>query len=177
MTWVLQVNKCKSWDPNSKPMLFLFSRFSVQCLFIPFSNLTISKNLFQINQLQIQSPCPRPQERGQFWILTAGTWKTTPTNIINNLLCCQAALVVKNPPVNAGDIKRLRFNPWVRQPTPEFLPGESHGQRSLEGYSPWAPKESDMTERTRSNCSLSMVTVSRLPILSFWFINAYQHCG
>ena len=25
--------------------------------------------------------------------------------------------------------------------TPEFLPGESHGQRSLEGYSPWGHKE------------------------------------
>ena len=27
-----------------------------------------------------------------------------------------------------------------------FLPGESHGQRSLEGYSPWGRKESDTTE-------------------------------
>ena len=30
---------------------------------------------------------------------------------------------------------------------PVFLPGESHGQRMLEGYSPWGFKESDMTER------------------------------
>ena len=28
-----------------------------------------------------------------------------------------------------------------------FLPGESHGQRSLAGYSPWSRKESEMTER------------------------------
>ena len=28
-----------------------------------------------------------------------------------------------------------------------FLPGEFHGQRSLEGYSPWGHKESDTTER------------------------------
>ena len=37
---------------------------------------------------------------------------------------------------------------WRRkwQPTPVFLPGESHGQRSLAGYSPWGRKESDMTE-------------------------------
>ena len=50
----------------------------------------------------------------------------------------------KNPPANAGDM-RCRFNPWVGkrlpwrrawQPTPVFLPGESHGQRSLVGYSP-----------------------------------------
>ena len=31
--------------------------------------------------------------------------------------------------------------------TPVFLPGKSHGQRSLVGYSPWCPKESDTTER------------------------------
>ena len=39
--------------------------------------------------------------------------------------------------------------PWRRkwQPTPVFLPGESHGCRSLVGYSPWGHKESDMTER------------------------------
>ena len=43
--------------------------------------------------------------------------------------------MVKNPPANAGD---QGFSPWVRktlrrrewQPTPVFLPGESHGQRS-----------------------------------------------
>ena len=33
------------------------------------------------------------------------------------------------------------------QPTPVLLPGKSHGQRSLAGYSSWGHKESDMTER------------------------------
>ena len=54
----------------------------------------------------------------------------------------QVVLVVKNPPTNAGDIKRRGFDPWIRkipwkkawQPTSVFLPGESHGQRSLAGY-------------------------------------------
>ena len=38
---------------------------------------------------------------------------------------------------------------WRRewQPTPGFLPGESHGWRSLAGYSPWGRKESDTTGR------------------------------
>ena len=38
--------------------------------------------------------------------------------------------------------------PWRRkwQPTPVFLPGEFHRQRSLVGYNPWGCKESDMTE-------------------------------
>ena len=56
----------------------------------------------------------------------------------------QVALVVKNSRANAGD-KRCGFDPWVRktswrrawQPTTVFLSGESHGQRSLEVYSPW----------------------------------------
>ena len=41
-----------------------------------------------------------------------------------------------------------------RQPTPVFLPGELHGQRSLADYSPWGCKELDMTEQlslTHSN--------------------------
>ena len=40
--------------------------------------------------------------------------------------------------------------PWRRkwQPTPVFLPGEAHGQRSLAGYSPQGHKESDTTEET-----------------------------
>ena len=50
--------------------------------------------------------------------------------------------------------KRHRFHPWVGkipwsgkwQPTPVFLRGKSHGQRSLVGYSPWGRKESDVTE-------------------------------
>ena len=38
---------------------------------------------------------------------------------------------------------------WKRawQPTLVFLPGESHGRRSLEGFSPWGRQESDTTER------------------------------
>ena len=40
--------------------------------------------------------------------------------------------------------------PWRKawQPTVVFLPGESHGQRKLVGFSPWGLKESDMTEVT-----------------------------
>ena len=51
-------------------------------------------------------------------------------------------------------LRRFRFNPWVRkipwrrawQPIPVFLPGKSHGQRSLVGSSPWGCKELDKTE-------------------------------
>ena len=54
----------------------------------------------------------------------------------------------------ACQFRRCRFHPcvgkipWRRkwQPTPVFLSGESHGQRSLVGYCPWSCKELDMTE-------------------------------
>ena len=56
--------------------------------------------------------------------------------------------MVKNPSANSGDIRaRVRSLAWEdpleegMQPTPIFLPGESHGQRSLVGYSPWGRKE------------------------------------
>ena len=60
----------------------------------------------------------------------------------------QVVLGTKNLPANAGDVKRHGFDPWVGkipwkracQPTPMFLPGESLGQRSLAGYSPWDSK-------------------------------------
>ena len=44
-----------------------------------------------------------------------------------------------------------------RQPTPVFLPGESHGQRSLVGCSPWGRKKSDTTERLSFHFSLSCI--------------------
>ena len=60
----------------------------------------------------------------------------------------QVVLVVKNLPAHAGDIRDVASNPRRRkwQPTPVFLPGESHGQRSLAGYSPYHHKELDTTE-------------------------------
>ena len=68
----------------------------------------------------------------------------------------QVAIVVKNPPANAGEVRDVGLipgsgrSPWRRkwQPTPVFLPGESHRQRSLADYSPWGHKESDTTEVT-----------------------------
>ena len=58
---------------------------------------------------------------------------------------------VKASASNAG---KPGFDPWVGktpwsrkwQPTSVFLPEESHGRRSLVGYSPRGHKESDMTE-------------------------------
>ena len=60
----------------------------------------------------------------------------------------------KEPACQCRSCRSHGFNPcigkipWRRkwQPTPAFLPGESHGQRSLAGCSPWGHKRSDMTQ-------------------------------
>ena len=57
------------------------------------------------------------------------------------------------------------FDPWIEKipwrrevlSTPVFLPGESHGLRQLESYSPWGHKELDTTEQL--TCSLFHVVL------------------
>ena len=59
----------------------------------------------------------------------------------------------------AWEFKRCGFNPWVGkipwskkwQPTPLFLPGKSHGQRSLGGCSPGAAKSQKQLNRAQAN--------------------------
>ena len=65
------------------------------------------------------------------------------------------------------------FDPWVGkipwrrawQPTPVFLPGESHGQRSLAGYSPQGHKELNITEATGHACT-HIYIISQTPLPS-----------
>ena len=66
-----------------------------------------------------------------------------------------ASLVAQLVKESAFSVGRSGFNSWVGklpwrriwQSTPALLPGKSHGQRSLIGYSPWGRKESDTTEQ------------------------------
>ena len=63
---------------------------------------------------------------------------------------------VKEPACQCRKLKRLSFDSWIRmfphsrkwQPTPVFLHGKVHGQRSLASYSPWGLKELNKTEHT-----------------------------
>ena len=86
---------------------------------------------------------------------------STAKNVMNSCLCYRqcwgfpAGSSGKESPANAGEPWKTRLDPqigkilWRRkmQPTPVFLPGQSHGQRSLVGYSSRGHKESDTTER------------------------------
>ena len=89
-------------------------------------------------------------------------------SLSSSLLGFPGGSVVKNPPANAGDlgdsclIPGLR-NIWRRawQPTPVFLPGESHGQRSLEGYT--------VHRVTKSWTRLKWLSMHPLPLLMLLF--------
>ena len=80
--------------------------------------------------------------------------------------------MVKISPANAGDASEAGLLPGSGRspgggdgnPTPAFLPGQFHGQRSLLGYSPWGGRESDMTEQlsTHHAYSLSVVLKAEL---------------
>ena len=65
----------------------------------------------------------------------------------------------------ACQCSRYRLDPWIGkipwrrkwQPTAVFLPGKSHGQKGLVGYSSWSRKESDMTERLTVSLFFSLI--------------------
>ena len=72
------------------------------------------------------------------------------TEWTNTFGAAQVTLMVKNLPSSARNLRDNSFDTWVRkipwrrkwQPTPVFLPGESHGQRSLVSFSPDSPLQS-----------------------------------
>ena len=79
-------------------------------------------------------------------------------------------LSCKESACNAGNARDVGSTPGAGrspgerawQPTPVFLPGESHGQRSLAGCSPRGHKESDVTEVTEHTCRHTTVRLSLL---------------
>ena len=71
---------------------------------------------------------------------------------------------------DTGSIPGSGRFPWrsAWQPTPVFLSGESHGQRSLAGYSPWGCKESDTAEQlSMHSCRGPWRAVMKLNLLAW----------
>ena len=79
-------------------------------------------------------------------------------------------------------MQKTGFDPWVGkipwrrkwQPTPVFLPGKFHGQRSLVGYSPWGRKESDMTERLHFTLQIKTTMRYHLTLVRMAIIKSLQ---
>ena len=79
---------------------------------------------------------------------------------------------------------RHGFDPWVKKvpwrrkwhPTPVFLPGKSHGQSRLVGYSPWGCKVSDTTEQLSNWACMHVIYIKERDLyrdinlyISYWF--------
>ena len=88
---------------------------------------------------------------------------TEETNTLASLVAQQ----VKEPPAmqEMQEIWVLSLGAW--QPTSVLLPGKSHGQRSLVGYSPQGHKESDATEATehRHGTHMTVALASASPVI------------
>ena len=115
------------------------------------TSLTFSHiGLFLIRYTTI-STYPLPKYRG-FLKVIAEYWKQLSNlNMVHIILGFPDGSDGKESTCDVGDLGSIpglgRFS-WRRewQPTPVFLPGEFHWQRSLVDYSPWGHKESDTTE-------------------------------
>ena len=97
--------------------------------------------LLLLHQLQLRSSVIRSRRLGPPTLI-----RVLPRKLSGKESTCQCRSCGFHPWV--GKI------PWWRrawQPTPVFLPGEFHGQRSLVDHSPWGCKESDTTEHAISN--------------------------
>ena len=83
------------------------------------------------------------------------TFRRRARGLSHTSTCIHGGTSGKESTCQCRRCKGCGFNPWVGkipwrrgwQPSPVFLTGKSHGQRSLVGYSPWGCKESDTIKR------------------------------
>ena len=118
------------------------------------ANICLSNICFSISMWIAFLPCEVPNSYPQHPLLSLaedGIWVR-----VSAISLAGSVVKKKNLPANAGKIS------WKRkwQPAPVFLPGESHGQSSLAGFSPRGRKELDMTELAWSSSSAILVSHS-----------------
>ena len=116
------------WQPLSSIFCYLYNRFEEMLTETVFQNTIFSNQksscLGQFIQNHSPTPLYLPRTKQYKQVSQVAQWKESP---------CQCR-----------QHRRGRFNPWVGnfpwrgkwQPNPVFLPGKSHGQKSLAGYSP-----------------------------------------
>ena len=131
-TWISELAAWSAWHTRWIYVLPLDSFFLVS---------VIADGYAIQNPLQC-SCLENPRDGGAWWAAVYGVAQSRTR--LKRLSSSSSSMQYRRP----------GFDPWVRkipwrkkwQPTPAFLPGESHGQRSLVGYSPWGHKELDTTE-------------------------------
>ena len=145
--------------------------------------LAASRSWKKILPNSLQKECNLP---GGAWISVP--WESWPMATIRNckidIFGIRASPVVQRSRIRlqCRGCRRRRFDPcmgkipWRRawQPTPVFLPGESHGQRRQAGYSSQDHKDSNMTEQLSLHSHLECIVVH---LLKRWFMYLCIHQG
>ena len=143
--------KCPGDGPHASTAgyLGLIPLWGTKILWITWHGQRVGRKITTLYTLNLHNiTCQLPLNKKGETVITVQKLPQWPFQVL--------ALVVKIPPANAGDIREHGLDTWIRkipwrrewEPTPVFLPGESHGERNLMGYSPWGHKELDMTEVT-----------------------------
>ena len=113
--------------------------------------------LFTIARAWKQRGCPLTDEwiKNLWYLYTMEYYSATKRNTFESGLLRRMNL----EHIIQSEVSQREKDKWRRQwqPTPVLLPGKSHGQRSLEGCSPWGNWESDTTERLHFHFSLSCI--------------------
>ena len=106
-----------------------------------------------------------PMDRGSWWAAAHGIAKSWPQLSDFTFIDTIGLPRWLSGKESACQSRRWGFNPWVRkilwkrnwQPTPVFLPGKCHGQRSLAGYGPWGLKRVGHDFATKQQNALKLL--------------------
>ena len=128
------VSALRANSANGKDLALWKSRHSPEALWVIATYASQKKGWWRATTLKTHEPVPENSERSH-----GLRWWVSGSRIF---LQCRRG-------------RRSGLDPWVGKipkrrawhPAPVFLPGKSHGQRSLVGYSPWGCKELDTSER------------------------------
>ena len=148
----------------------------------------VTSLLFNALSRFVKAFLPRSKCLSILWLQSLPTENLEPRKIKSVTVSLVAQIVKHLSAMQETQVQSLGWEDPLEkewQPTPVFLPGEFHGQRSLAGYSPWGHRELNTTEQTTqkrlfSSCSLSTIKVvssTYLRLLTSFIGSSSNNCG
>ena len=147
---------------------------------------TFTAALFTIAKTWKQPKCPSAYEwMRKMWSISIYIYTHTRVYMNTQKYICRYIIymvkpgfpggsVVENPPANAGDVGSIPGQEDLlekeMQPTPVFLPGKSHGQRSLAGYSRWGHKRVRHHLATKQRINTYKDSIHISPVIRYFLL-------